>query len=53
VRTLLDDRAALAGEYDVRLEAGGRGDLPLATGLYFYRIETLHGTARGRFMVLR
>jgi hypothetical protein len=53
VRTLLDDPSALAGEYDVSLDVGGGRDAPLRQGLYFYRIETRHGTARGRFLVVR
>jgi hypothetical protein len=52
VRTLLDEPGAVAGDYDLSLDVGGR-DGPLPQGLYFYRIETRHGSARGRFLVVR
>jgi len=53
VRTLLDESQAAAGEYDLGLEVHSGDGSRLAQGLYFYRIQTPEGTARGRFMVLR
>jgi len=52
VRTLLDERDARAGQYQLDIEAAGRAG-HLAQGLYFYRIVAGEGVAKGRFMVLR
>jgi parallel beta-helix repeat protein len=52
VRTLLDERDARAGQYQLDIDAA-RGEGRLAQGLYFYRIVAGEGVARGRFMVLR
>jgi len=53
VRTLIDQAQAQAGEYDLGFEVGSGSEAPLAPGLYFYRIQTSEGAARGRFVVLR
>jgi parallel beta-helix repeat protein len=52
VRTLLDERDARAGQYQLDIDAAG-GAGRLAQGLYFYRIVAGEGMAKGRFMVLR
>ena len=53
VRTLIDEAHAPAGDYDLGVDVGSRSSAPLAPGLYFYRIQSPGGAARGRFMVLR
>jgi len=48
VRTLLDDPAAAAGYHDLRIDGS-----PLASGLYFYRIDAAEGHTFGKFSVLK
>jgi hypothetical protein len=38
-----------AGYHDVAIDGGGR----LISGVYFYRVEALEGTAAGRFVIAR
>jgi len=46
------DRALLpAGFHEVLVGRGNGADLP--SGIYFYRVETREGMARGRFAVVR
>jgi parallel beta-helix repeat protein len=52
-RTLVHEAYARAGQYDLDLNPRTASGTPLPQGLYFYRIETAGGFARGRFMVLR
>jgi PKD repeat protein len=49
VRVLLDETAAQPRRYTVRIGS----DLPLASGIYFYRISAAQGVTRGRFAVAR
>lgn len=53
VRTLLDDRALRAGEHEIWIDGvGGRGE-PVASGVYWFRIDALDGTATGRFAIVK
>jgi hypothetical protein len=47
--TVLDAPAVPAGSHHVAIQAAGR----MASGLYFYRVETPEGVATGRFTVLK
>jgi hypothetical protein len=51
VRVLMDERALPSGNHTVSIDlvSGGR----LASGIYFYRIETREGVASGRLVVAR
>ena len=53
VRSLMDESDLPSGPHDLGI--GGRlsGASGLATGTYFYRIETVEGTATGKFVVLQ
>jgi len=53
VRRLFQASAAPTGYHDVRID--GRDDLgrPIATGLYFYRIEAAEGSVSGRITILK
>jgi hypothetical protein len=59
VRTLFDMSGAPAANYQVLIDAGNSGEAYggasgyLASGLYFYRIESGDGVSRGRVLVLR
>ena len=53
VRTLMDEAVAEAGEHRVRIESRGAHGESLASGVYFYRIETPEGIMQGRFTVLK
>jgi hypothetical protein len=48
-----ESKAAPAGEYRIPLGHGAPGSADLASGIYFYRVETPDGTSRGRFAVLK
>ncbi len=52
VRTILDDAMA-AGEHAVAINARNDRGKSLASGVYFYRVETADGVATGRFVVLK
>jgi hypothetical protein len=53
VRRVWEAAGLEAGLHRVRLEAKDAARRPLASGVYFYRIEAAEGTASGRVMVLR
>jgi hypothetical protein len=48
IKRMIDTKTAPAREY--RLPLGGRG---MASGIYFYRVETADGVRSGRFTVLK
>jgi flagellar hook assembly protein FlgD len=53
VRTLMDAVPVSAGTHSIRIDgADGRGG-HLASGVYFYRVESAGGVAAGRFVVLK
>ncbi len=53
VRTLELKSAAPTGHHDVRLDGRAENGEKLASGIYFYRIETADGDASGRFAIVR
>ncbi len=53
VRTLADQAEAAAGDYELRLDGRTDDGSPLGPGMYFYRVQALEGTARGRFLLVR
>jgi len=53
VRTLLRQSSVSAGYHDVNVEGTGDDGARLASGVYFYRVETVEGTAAGRFVVMK
>jgi PKD repeat protein len=52
VATLVDDPRLAAGYHDVSIRAVGSG-VALASGIYFYRVETSVGAVTGRFAVMK
>jgi len=53
VRTLMDRPVVAAGDHQVIIDGrGGNGEM-LGSGIYFYQIEALEGTLRGRFTILK
>jgi hypothetical protein len=53
LRTLLDVPALPAGYHDVALDARAESGEPLASGIYFFRIEAAEGSRTGRVAVVR
>ncbi len=53
VRTILDDPAVTAGPHDVAIDGRTDRNSPLASGVYFYKIETSGVPVTGRFVVLK
>ena len=53
VRTLADIPLVVAGDQEVRIDGRGARGETLATGAYFYVIETPEGKTRGRIMILK
>lgn len=53
VRTLLDLSDAAAGYQNVRVDDVGAGGERLASGVYFYRVETAEGEVVGRASILK
>jgi hypothetical protein len=53
VRTLFDRPLVTAGDHQVIIDGrGGNGEM-LGSGIYFYQVEALEGTLRGRFTILK
>ncbi len=52
-RTLMDESFASAGYHDVRLDGRGESGVRLASGVYFYLIETADGRGLGRLTILK
>ena len=53
VRLLADEGFAPAGSRHIEIDGrDGRG-LPLAAGIYLYRIQSSAGRASGRFVIMR
>jgi hypothetical protein len=52
VRTVLDT-ALPAGPHEVPLEAKSAGGSPLASGVYFFRVEAPDDVMTGRFVVAK
>jgi len=53
VRTLADERATAAGYHDVRVDGYGQNGEKLASGVYFFRIETEDGASAGRLSIMK
>ena len=53
VRVLADIPLAVAGDQEIRIDGRGAHGETLATGAYFYVIETPEGKTRGRIMILK
>jgi hypothetical protein len=53
VRTLLDMRSLPGGRYSIPIDAKDVSGRRFASGVYFYRIEAMEGTMRGRMVVLK
>ncbi len=52
-RTLLDEALVPAGYHDLRIDGLDGWGRKLATGIYFYSVETSLGSTNGRFTVLK
>ena len=51
---VLEDRAMVpAGAHDVRIDGRNASGQTLASGIYFYQVETVEGSLRGRITVLK
>ena len=53
VGTVLDALALPAGSHHVPIDGRADGETPMASGIYFYRIESPEGATSGRFAVLK
>ena len=53
VRTLIEDRFMAPGLHTARVDGRGEGGEELASGVYFYRLETPAGRETGRFTILK
>jgi hypothetical protein len=53
VREILDEASAAPGEHEAVIDGRDGSGRPLATGVYFYRIETPEGLTAGRFTILK
>ncbi|TMQ64657.1 MAG: PKD domain-containing protein [Candidatus Eisenbacteria bacterium] len=52
-RTLLDEALVPAGYHDLQIDGLDGSGARLATGIYFYQVETAFGSTSGRFTVLK
>jgi len=53
VRRLLDEPVLPPGYHDVPVDARADGGAPLASGIYYFRIEAAEGSRAGRIAVVR
>ena len=53
VRTLMDEPHALAGLHTVVIDGRGTHGEKLASGIYYYRVETAERTVDGKFTILK
>jgi hypothetical protein len=53
VRTVLETQALPAGTHEVKIDGRGEGGMSLPSGVYFYRVESADGVARGQFSILK
>ncbi|MGE5180071.1 MAG: PKD domain-containing protein [Bacteroidota bacterium] len=53
VRRLFEAKTVAAGYHDVPIDGMDDGGRPLASGLYFFRIDAAEGTRSGRLTVLK
>jgi hypothetical protein len=50
---MLDARAMEVGSHHVAIDGRGDGGTQMASGIYFYKIETSGGAETGRFTILK
>jgi len=53
VRALMDEASLPAGYHDLIFDGRAEGGEKLASGVYFYRIESAEGDAAGRFVIAK
>jgi hypothetical protein len=53
VRRLLEEPSLPGGRHAARFDGHDAAGRPLPSGIYFYRVEAVEGSIRGRFIVLR
>jgi hypothetical protein len=53
VRTLLEEQSLPAGYHELVIDGRNAGGEPLASGVYFYRIDAAGEVAGGRFAILK
>ncbi len=53
VRTLLEKQVVPAGTHEVSFDGRDRSGASLPSGVYFYRVETPEGVAKGQFSILK
>lgn len=53
VRRLLEEPSLLQGRHAARFDGHDAAGRPFPSGIYFYRVEAVEGSIRGRFIVLR
>jgi hypothetical protein len=53
VRTLVDRPLVPAGDHQMIIDGRGHSGEMLASGIYFYQVEALEGTVRGRITILK
>lgn len=53
VRTLADEPSTSAGYHDVRVDGRGEKGERLASGVYFFRIESADGVSAGRLSIMK
>ena len=51
---VLEDRAVVpAGAHDVRIDGRNTAGQTLASGIYFYQVDTAEGSLKGRITILK
>lgn len=53
VRTLIEAQPLEVGSHEVGIDGRGEGGRPLASGVYFFRVEAPGGSATGRVAILK
>jgi len=53
VRTLMDDSDAAAGYHSLTIDGHTSSGSKMASGVYFYRVETSAGMTRGQFVIMK
>jgi len=53
VRTVIDDTSLPAGYHDIAIDPRDKAAGGLATGIYYFRLETPEGTRTGRIAIVR
>jgi len=53
IRTILDSEILEAGDHSITVDRRDQRGATLATGVYFYTIESVDGTSRGRIVIAK